>query len=346
MRLQPARSIPTWIGRTAAALDPGYFALVMATGIISNAFFLAGPRIVSHVLFAFNLVAYAWLCMLTAVRAVRFAAALWADLTSPRRVFLFFTTVAATDVLGMSIALRGFATTALALWLLAFALLLALIYLGFGVLLFRHAGDADVIGGAWLNAIVAIQSIAILGGAAALPAAHAAPQVFLLLPALWTVALALYAIFIVLLANRIFFHPITRDEVTPPLWIVMGAAAISVNAGAIVANDAGVTAFLQSLRPVVDTVTLATWAWATWWIPLLVFIGMWKHGLHRVPIRYTPMLWSMVFPLGMYAVATLRFSQLAAVPALALWSHAMAWIALAAWAATATGLIVTAARSG
>src|SRR5262249_19539668 len=163
----------------------------------------------------------------------------------------FFTTVAATDVLGMSIALRGFATTALALWLLAFALLLALIYLGFGILLFRHAGDADVIGGAWLNAIVAIQSIAILGGAAALPAA---PQAFLLLPALWTVALALYAIFVVLLANRIFFHPITREEVTPPLWIVMGAAAISVNAGAIVAKDGAVTAFLQSLRPFVDMV--------------------------------------------------------------------------------------------
>ena len=86
--------------RTRAAVEgltPGYFALVMATGIISNAFFLEGRRGLSDGLLAVNLAVYAWLCVATGVRAARFLAALWADLASPRLVFSFFTIVAATD---------------------------------------------------------------------------------------------------------------------------------------------------------------------------------------------------------------------------------------------------------
>jgi tellurite resistance protein TehA-like permease len=335
------RSAAAAIGRTIAGLDPGYFALVMATGIISNVFFLQGQRTLSDALFALNLAAYGCLWLLTIMRAARFSAAVRADLTSPSRVFLFFTIVAATDVLGMSLALRGFGSAALVLWFLACALWLGLTYLGFAVYLFRHTGGTDVIGGAWLNAIVGTQSLAILGGAAALPAAHVAPQAFVLLPALWAVGLGLYAILIVLLANRMFFAPITPESVEPLLWVVMGAAAISVNAGVVVASDGAVTPFLQSLKPFFSAVTLAVWAWATWWIPLLVLIGLWKHGLHRLPIRYTPMLWSMVFPLGMYAAATLRLSRLADVPALMTWSQTMAWVALAAWAATALALVAS-----
>jgi tellurite resistance protein TehA-like permease len=57
------------------------------------------------------------------------------------------------------------------------------------------------------------------------------------------------------------------------------------------------------------------------------------------------MLWSMVFPLGMYAVATLRLSRFADAPVLGSLSWIMGWIALAAWAATAVGLVVASLRS-
>ena len=70
------------------------------------------------------------------------------------------------------------------------------------------------------------------------------------------------------------------------------------------------------------------WAWATWWIPLLVLLGIWKHGVCRVPVTYTPMFWSLVFPLGMYALASLRLSLAADFPPLRTLSLAMAWIAL------------------
>jgi hypothetical protein len=132
--LDTLRLLRAWIDREVSALYPGCFALVMATGIISNAFFFEGRRALSDLLFVVNLAAYPWLCLLMAWRVVRFRRALWADLIDPRLVFSFFTIVAGTDVFGIGMDLRGFGTVAILMWLIALALWLALIYLSFGVL--------------------------------------------------------------------------------------------------------------------------------------------------------------------------------------------------------------------
>jgi tellurite resistance protein TehA-like permease len=57
------------------------------------------------------------------------------------------------------------------------------------------------------------------------------------------------------------------------------------------------------------------------------------------------MLWSIVFPLGMYGAATLRLSEVAAAPALGSLSWAMTWVAFAAWCVTGAGLIAALLRS-
>ena len=108
----------------------------------------------------------------------------------------------------------------------------------------------------------------------------------------------------------------------------------------LILTDTGI-AFLETMRPFIDGVTLIMWAWATWWIPLRVLFGFWKHGVRRAPITYTPMLWSLVFPLGMYALASLRLSLAADFTPLRLISGAMVWVALGAWSLTAGGLIIS-----
>ena len=162
---------------------------------------------------------------------------------------------------------------------------------------------------------------------------------------LWGVGLAFYGIFIVLFAHRIFFLEFDPDDITPLLWVVMGAAAISTNAGSTLILTDSALPFLQSMRPFIDGVTLIMWAWGTWWIPLLLLFGIWKHGVCRVPITYTPMLWSLVFPLGMYALASLRLSLATDFPPLHSISLMMVWVALAAWLATAIGLACMSWRS-
>jgi tellurite resistance protein TehA-like permease len=335
-----------WLFAEIATLYPGSFALVMATGIISNAFYSEGQRGWSDLLFAVNVIVYPWLWIVTILRFVRFRRLLWADLINPRLVFSFFTIVAATDVFGIGMSLRGFDTSAALMWLFALGLWFLLIYFSFGVLTFLNtAHGAGVVHGGWLIAIVGTESLVILGTLVAPDLGKFGPSVFVLIYMLWGIGLGLYGIFITLFSYRIFFFDVEPDDITPLLWVVMGAAAISTNAGStLILTESGMP-FLHSMRPFIDGVTLIMWAWATWWIPLLLLFGLWKHGVCRIPLTYTPTLWSLVFPLGMYALASLRLSLAAEFPPLLFISRAMVWIALAAWAMTACGLTVSLWRS-
>ena len=341
-----SRPLPAWLDEQIGKLYPGCFALVMATGIISNALFLETSRSWSDVLFAFNLVAYPALLALTALRFVRFPRAIWADLVNPRLVFSFLTTVAATDVFGVGVHLRGFATAALVLWIFALLIWVLLIYFSFGVLTFLNvAQGASVVHGGWLIAIVGTQSLVVLGTLVAPAAGDYRDTVFVLIHMLWGVGLGLYGIFITLFAYRIFFFPFGPGDITPLLWVVTGAAAISTNAGSmLVLNDSGLP-FLHSIRPFIGGVALCMWAWAAWWIPLLVLLGVWKHGVRRIPLAYTPMYWSLVFPLGMFGLASLRLSLAADFPPLRAISQAMVWVALIAWTVTFTAFLAACGRS-
>src|SRR3954462_3325902 len=83
------RGLFRWIDGEIAVLNPGCFAIVMATGIISNAMFLVDHRAIADALFLINAAILVWLTLATMVRLMRFRAALWADLANPRLVFSF-----------------------------------------------------------------------------------------------------------------------------------------------------------------------------------------------------------------------------------------------------------------
>ena len=131
---------------------------------------------------------------------------------------------------------------------------------------------------------------------------------------------------------------VVPDDLSPPYWISMGAMAISALAGSMLVANSPDAPFLASLAPFLKGFTVFYWATGTWWIPMLVVLGVWRHGYRRFPLRYDPLYWGAVFPLGMYTACTYRLSQVIAAPWLAVIAHGFVYVALAAWCLAALGL--------
>lgn len=132
--------------------------------------------------------------------------------------------------------------------------------------------------------------------------------------------------------------PLPPGDLTPPYWINMGAMAISTLAGVCLVGEAARMPVLTELLPFVKGMTLLFWATATWWIPMLVALGAWRHLLQRVPLTYEHGYWAAVFPLGMYTACTQNLIRVFQLPFLDPIATGFVWIALGAWAVTFGGL--------
>src|SRR5688500_9822909 len=140
--------------------------MVMATSIVSIAAHLVGMAAVPGALVALNLLLYPSVWTSTVVRFARHREHVVADLLHHGRSVGFFTTVAATCVLGTQCLLIGGAIrAAVALWAAGIALYAVLTYAIFTLLTVKPEKPAlaEGINGGWLVAVVAAQSVASLG---------------------------------------------------------------------------------------------------------------------------------------------------------------------------------------
>jgi tellurite resistance protein TehA-like permease len=325
-----------------ASLFPGYFALVMATGIVSIAGHLLGwPRLARALLWV-NLPAYATLVALTAARLVLYPRRLAADFADHARGSGYFTTIAGTNVLGSQCLLvAGWRPAAEAMFAAGLALWAVVMYAFFAVVIVREAKPTleQGINGAWLIATVATQSVALLALALGDPFGWPAEAVAFGALVFFLVGCMLYLAIITLIFYRFTFLPLATAALTPPYWINMGAVAITTLAGSTLVLARGRSPLLFELAPFLRGFTLFFWATATWWIPLLVLLGVWRHVLRRHPFAYDPQYWGMVFPLGMYTAATFRLSEALPFAPLASIAPPLFLVALVAWAITFSGLV-------
>lgn len=114
------------------------------------------------------------------------------------------------------------------------------------------------------------------------------------------------------------------------LWVV-ATESVSVAASTLVPAWPSQSALLAPVAVGLWSIGLVLY--------LLVVLGIWHHVRHHWPLSYEPALWSVVFPLGMYSVATLTFGKIAHLAFMEPLSRLMLWVALAAWMAVAAASV-------
>jgi tellurite resistance protein TehA-like permease len=322
-------------------LFPSYFALVMATGIISIACHLLGMDFLAFPLFYLNQFFYVVLWLFILARIARYPSYLIRDLSNHRLSAGFLTLVAGTNVLGSQfVILTANETIALFLWILGVVLWVVLIYTLFTVMTVKAEKPPleSGINGAWLMFVVSTQSIAVLGMFLTSRFAAWEDMFTFAMLSFYLLGCMFYILIISLIVYRFMFFKIEPDELTPPYWINMGAVAITTLAGANILLK-GNAPFLSSLIPFIKGFTLFFWASGTWWIPLLLLLGAWRHIYKRYPLTYHPLYWGLVFPLGMYTVCTFQLAKAMELEFLLLIPKFFIFIALIAWLAALFGLI-------
>jgi tellurite resistance protein TehA-like permease len=314
--------------RTGAAARPSWFTMTMATGIVSVALLRAGNHALSAALLVVTLAAFCVTAAANLLRAAMLPADAAAELGDGSRAFTAFAVVAAMDVAadrlaggGHSIATATLAAAALVTWL-SLACLIPL-------RLARERPSATDVGGSWYLCAVATQSLAVV--AAALRSAGTLPPPL----ASWAGTAAfllgtlIYLAVSVAIVVRLRAVGLRKDEPTAPYWVAMGAASITALAAAQLhlAGAGPATIGAASFTVLAST----AWVVATGLLPVLVVRSAWRHLRSSAPLRYRADLWMIVFPAGMYALASMQIGTAAGWPALRLVGRVAVWPATAAW---------------
>jgi len=324
-------------------MHPAYFAMVMATGIVCISSQLLGFKSVALLLHWLNVLFFLTLWLLTLIRFVSFNREFIADLTDHSRGVGFFTVIAGTCVLGSQfVVVVQNIPIAMALWILGISLWVVFIYTILTAFTIKETKPPleKGLNGGWLVIVVATQSVSNLGSIL-LPhlAQHQDWMIFTCL-SLWLCGGMIYIWVISLIFYRYTFFLMSPTDLMPPYWINMGAMAISTLAGTALIANAPISPFLTELLPFLKGFTIFFWATATWWIPMLIVLGFWRHVYKKVKLTYDPLYWGAVFPLGMYTACTFKLALSLNQEYLLIIPRIFIYVAFAAWIATFTGLIL------
>jgi len=182
-------------------------------------------------------------------------------------------------VVGVRLDLAGHPSATLALAAVSVPIRVLLTYAVPGALMLspHPAPIAPEVNGSWFLWVVGTQSLAV--AAATLASRHPGLATALapLAVALRGIGVIWYLILAVLVTLRLLTTTANPYTFSPAYWIYMGATAIIVLAGARILTLPAQVPVMSAAAAVVSGLTYLLWVFGTWWVPLLVVFGVWRH---------------------------------------------------------------------
>ncbi|MBA8902250.1 TDT family transporter [Phyllobacterium sp. P30BS-XVII] len=351
------RSVPLTTARGKLGIvrqfTPNWFAATMGTGILSVSLgqfpeyavvFGAG-----ELLWFFNILLFTTFTLIYATRWLRYP-------EEAKRVFdhavmsMFFGCIP----MGLATILNGFLIFGIAhigeravdiaysLWWLDVALSVG-IGLAIPFMMFTRQSHAmEQMTSVWLLPVVASEVAAVSGGLLLPHIADISSQLSILLASyvLWALSVPLAMCILVVLFLRMALHKLPPANMAASSWLALGPIGtgalgmfvLSANATDILAaHGFGAVASAVSGASLILGVVL--WGYGLWWLAMAVMITI-RYFRNGVPFNLG--WWGYTFPLGVYAVATLRLGHIFPVASIAVFADilvvalALIWLVVAA----------------
>ena len=307
---------------------PNWFAATMGTGILALAlgqlpFVAQWPKALGEALWFFNIVLFCLFTLMYASRWVLFfdeAKQIFGHST----VSMFFGTIP----MGLATIINGFLLYGLPRWgggVVALAEVLwwidVTMALACGVLIpymmfTRQQHSIDQMTAVWLLPVVAAEVAAASGGLMAPHLADASAQFTMLITSyvLWAYSVPVALSILVILLLRMALHKLPHESMAASSWLSLGPIGTGALGMLLLGNDAPAIFAahgMASIGGVAEGIGLIGgvlfWGLGLWWMVLALLI---TGRYFREGIPFNLGWWGFTFPLGVYAVTTLKLGSM------------------------------------
>ncbi|MFJ6826256.1 TDT family transporter [Pseudomonas sp. NPDC090964] len=307
---------------------PNWFAATMGTGILALAlgqlpFAAQWPKALGEALWFFNIVLFCLFTLMYACRWVLFfdeAKQIFGHST----VSMFFGTIP----MGLATIINGFLLYGLprwgegvvplaeVLWWIDVAMALACGVLIPYMMFTRQQHSIDQMTAVWLLPVVAAEVAAASGGLLAPHLADASAQFTMLITSyvLWAYSVPVALSILVILLLRMALHKLPHESMAASSWLSLGPIGTGALGMLVLGNDAPAIFAahgMASIGVVAEGIGLIGgvlfWGLGLWWMVLALLITA---RYFREGIPFNLGWWGFTFPLGVYAVTTLKLGSM------------------------------------
>ncbi|WP_223471843.1 MULTISPECIES: TDT family transporter [unclassified Pseudomonas] len=326
-RLRPLSHLP----RPQEAIrqfTPNWFAVVMGTGVLALALAqwpgnVPGLRLLGEGLWLFNTLLFVVFALMYTARWVLF-------FDEARRIFghstvsMFFGTIP----MGLATIINGFLAFGLprwgsgvvavaeALWWIDVAMSLACGVLIPFLMFTRQEHRIDQMTAVWLLPVVAAEVAAASGGLLAPHLADAHGQLVMLVTSyvLWAFSLPVAFSILTILLLRMALHKLPHENMAASSWLALGPIGTGALGMLLLGNDAPLIFAANGLSGVGEIAVglglvagITLWGLGLWWMLMALLITA---RYLRAGIPFNLGWWGFTFPLGVYALTTLKLADL------------------------------------